>query len=208
VQTAGEAKKEYLANYEKGWTGGKTVVKFDNPQDFKAWATNGPKGQPAKAGEILSPGTIVTEANTAAVSKHLGLVNAGKLDRVPFITAADPTHGGNLSIPIGATIEEAAQLKQAKADLFSGPSEKVPEGQKAESALLAKIKARIEGDSGEGKTKVVKLVQGAMAKHRDLLNSLDHPVTIKPTTGRCDDAVRNWRQHQSERVPANPGRFR
>jgi hypothetical protein len=183
VQTAGEAKKEYLANYEKGWTGGKTVVKFDNPQDFKAWATNGPKGQPAKAGEILSPGTIVTEANTAAVSKHLGLVNAGKLDRVPFITAADPTHGGNLSIPIGATIEEAAQLKQAKADLFSGPTEKVPEGQKAESALLAKIKARIEGDSGEGKTKVVKLVQGAMGKHRDLLNSLDHPVTIKPTTG-------------------------
>jgi Inorganic Pyrophosphatase/Type III restriction enzyme, res subunit len=45
VNTAAEAKKEYLSNYQKGWNGGKSVVKFRDPAAFKQWAETGAKGQ-------------------------------------------------------------------------------------------------------------------------------------------------------------------
>lgn len=36
----GNAKEIYNSNYQKGWTGGKSVIRFENPTQFKEWATS------------------------------------------------------------------------------------------------------------------------------------------------------------------------
>lgn len=48
VATEAEARAEYLSNYEKGWKHGRDIVKFDNPQAFKEWATSKAAEKPAE----------------------------------------------------------------------------------------------------------------------------------------------------------------
>jgi protein strawberry notch len=44
VNSHSAALREYESNYEKGWKGAHSVVKFDNPTVFKKWAESGVKG--------------------------------------------------------------------------------------------------------------------------------------------------------------------
>jgi hypothetical protein len=45
VNTEADAKAEYLSNYERGWQGGKAVITFANPAEFKKWAEGSVKGK-------------------------------------------------------------------------------------------------------------------------------------------------------------------
>jgi hypothetical protein len=47
VNKQSEALAEYNSNYEKGWKGAHSVVKFSSPAEFKAWAQSGAASQPA-----------------------------------------------------------------------------------------------------------------------------------------------------------------
>jgi hypothetical protein len=108
VNTPEEAKAEYLKNYQKGWTGGKSLAGFKNPAAFKQWAQSGAKGQPATLTQSERASAAVSETSRTA--------------------------------PVGAGKE-------------------VSETSRTE-----------------------KLVQGAMAKHKETLTALGHPLTVKPAS--------------------------
>lgn len=154
VKTPADARAEYQANYQKGWTGGKSVIEFANAAEFKQWATSGAKGKPAIDPRLPKP--------IAAVAAKLHLSYGGK------------GAGGEHQFAVSG--ERATTIALAKGESAGVLSQKV-----------AKLR-----ESGEGTVdvqKVGKLVQGTMGKHRDLLKSIGHSVTVRPTTGDVTTAL-------------------
>lgn len=108
-KTAADAKALYQEQYQKGWTGGKSVVEFANPTEFKKWATSGAKGQPAFDPRLpIAHGKLVS-------SLHLtygGKTEAGHLfhdtstDRPTTFAIQPPTAERPFSAQLQAKVNE------------------------------------------------------------------------------------------------------
>lgn len=194
VKNQSDALKEYNANYQPGWKGAHSVVKFDNAADFKAWAESGATGEPAsqtavrirppegstmskpqiegahvvstavKSGEKYLVGTKWNTAHEGIGTFH-GLDEVKQSDR-GFIVQDEK---GDQKF---VTRKEAGPIAQA-AGQASGPI-----GEKGiQSADLQPAVSRAE-------RKVTNLVKGTLAKHRSTLASIGHDVA--PRIGKTD----------------------
>lgn len=194
VKNQSEALAEYHANYEPGWKGAHSVVKFDNAADFKAWATSGAKGEPVsqtavriqppegatmskpqvKGAHIIS--TAVKQGEKYLVGSkwntaHEGIGTFHGLDEVKqsdrgFIVQNDKGEQGFVSRKEAGPIAE-------KAGQVSGPvSDKG-----IQSADLQPAVDRVEH-------RLTNLVKGTLAKHRSTLEGMGN--AIEPLVGKTD----------------------
>lgn len=78
-----------------------------------------PIGRPEPPIARPEPPETVTPENMPEAAAALAAVNPFHLENVGIISMANPEHGGNFSIPVGATIEEARSLKEATDKTFA-----------------------------------------------------------------------------------------
>lgn len=111
------------------------------------------KGKQPKVATLQST-DIITEQNMEQVASQLGMTKPGKLPEVPLLTMAihvpeiPKIHGANVTIPIGATLEEVQQLRDAKALRFlSKSSVELDATTTVENDLLDSIQGRIKHES-------------------------------------------------------------
>lgn len=91
---------------------------------------------------------VLSESNMDAFAKELGVVGAGKYEGVPLITVRDPEHNGNITLPVGTTMEEATAIKENKAAQFKAKTpEELRPLQEQEVALLDQVQNRISGET-------------------------------------------------------------
>lgn len=105
----------------------------------------------------LQEHTPVTAKNWNKVSEELGLQKPYKYENMDMVSAADPTHGGNIDIPIGATVSEVKALKENKASQFSLPKkreslEQLDVLRNEAQSIRDKIEARLSQGTKEGIT--------------------------------------------------------
>jgi predicted RNA methylase len=152
VSSPEAARSEYLGNYQKGWTGGKSVVQFDNPAAFKKWAESGAKGKPA-----IDPRL---PASFAKVAAHLHLTYEG------------PSSSGQLrfSTPTGDRIflsEPDAKLLLAKTQKKAQGGEREPgksEGESSEKPSAGQEAGGLVGKQREGSSRVSSGQQGEQTR--------------------------------------------
>jgi tRNA G10 N-methylase Trm11 len=194
VKNQSEALKEYNANYQPGWKGAHSVVKFENAADFKTWAESGATGEPAsqtavrirtpeggkmhkpqieephivstalKHGEQYLVGSKWNEPHEGIGMRH-GIEKVKPSDRGFIVQDAD---GGQRFV----SRKEAGPIAQ-KAGQNMGPIS-------AEGVQSAELKPAVT----RAENKVTNLAKGTMAKHRSTLAALGHDVA--PRIGKTD----------------------
>lgn len=194
VQNQSEALKEYHSNYEPGWKGAHSVVKFDNAADFKNWATSGAKGepvsqtavriQPPEGGTAHKPqiegahvvSTAVKQGEKYLVGSkwntaHEGIGMFHGLDEVKqsdrgFIVQDEK---GNQRF---ATRAEAGPIAQAAGQTVGPISDK--------GVQSADLKPAVNKDEN----RLTNLVKGTLAKHRSTLEGMGNAT--EPLVGKTD----------------------